>query len=29
MQNISKFTGWNSVHISDIMNYYSANLMEC
>ena len=26
MQNIYNLIGWNSVHISDIFNYYSANI---
>ena len=26
MQNICDLTGWNSVHIFDIFNYYRANI---
>ena len=26
MQNICNLIGWNSVHISDIFNYYSENI---
>ena len=28
MQSISNLTGWNSVHISDISDYCSANINE-